>query len=488
MNWIPVFIIFAWLVLSFIVGVAVGRRRLDVSQVMEEWYVSGRSLGIIVLWFMLAANWLSAFSFLGGPGWAFSRGAPTFYIIVYCAMYPIFYYAVMPKVWKLGKRHGFVTQLDLFSDRYRSSAICLLVALVSYVVIIPYIGLQMMGIGYLFKVATGGAIEFKMGALIAFGIIAAYVYTSGLRGVGWVNLLQGIMMFLAAILATWYIVATRFGGLQEMFFQIEKIKPAALTLPGMGKGMGIGMFASSILLSAFGGAMWPHMFQAYYGAKSVKVTKLVTALMPISAILNLSVTLLGLGGIVLVSKAIKPDEILIEILREYAPVWLLGVLCAGGLAAAVSTGASLVHNLGSIAGRNLYQAFLRPQASQQEVNRVARWTVLAVTILSYLFALSSPHTLVWILLMGYGGISQFLSVAIGALFWPRATKAGALSGLLVGIAITGLFTFASAPLNHPLGLHAGFWGLIGNFLVFYLVSKATRPDPDEILGRYFQRA
>jgi SSS family solute:Na+ symporter len=488
MSWIPVFIIFAWLALSFVVGVAVGRRKVDVSQVMEEWYVSARSLGIVVLWFMLAANWLSAFSFLGGPGWAFSRGAPTFYIIVYCAMYPIFYYAVMPKVWKLGKQHGFVTQLDLFADRYRSSAICLLVALVSYAVIIPYIGLQMMGIGYLFKVATGGVIDFKVGALIAFGIIAAYVYTSGLRGVGWVNLLQGMMMFLSALLATWYIVATRFGGLEQMFVEIEKVKSAALTLPGMGKGMGIGMFATSIILSAFGGAMWPHMFQAYYGAKSLKVTKLVTALMPISAILNLSVTLLGLSGIVLVSKAIKPDEILIEILREYAPVWLLGVLCAGGLAAAVSTGASLVHNLGSITGRNIYQAFLRPQASQEEVNRVARWTVFVITILSYLFALSSPHTLVWILLMGYGGISQFLSVAVGALFWPRATRAGALAGLLVGIVITGLFTFSPAPWNHPLGIHAGFWGLIGNLLVFYLVSKATQPDPDEILVRYFQKA
>jgi SSS family solute:Na+ symporter len=210
--------------------------------------------------------------------------------------------------------------------------------------------------------------------------------------------------------------------------------------------------------------------------------------MPISAILNLSVTLLGLSGIVLVSKAIKPDEILIEILREYAPVWLLGVLCAGGLAAAVSTGASLVHNLGSITGRNIYQAFLRPQASQEEVNRVARWTVFVITILSYLFALSSPHTLVWILLMGYGGISQFLSVAVGALFWPRATRAGALAGLLVGIVITGLFTFSPAPWNHPLGIHAGFWGLIGNLLVFYLVSKATQPDPDEILVRYFQKA
>ncbi|MDH7500251.1 MAG: sodium:solute symporter family protein, partial [candidate division NC10 bacterium] len=80
MSWIPVFVIFGWLILSFIVGVAVGRRKIDVSQVMEEWYVSGRSLGIVVLWFMLAGNWLSAFSFLGGPGWAFSRGVPTFYI------------------------------------------------------------------------------------------------------------------------------------------------------------------------------------------------------------------------------------------------------------------------------------------------------------------------------------------------------------------------------------------------------------------------
>lgn len=482
---IPTLIIFGWLALTLIVGLA-ARKRGPLS--IEEWFVGARGFGITLLWFILAAEWLSAFAFLGGPGWAFSKGAPAFYIIVYCGMYPIFFYLLMPRTQELGRKYNYVTQIDLIVDRYRNKIIPIIMVLVSYVSLIPYVGLQMMGTGYIFKVATGGIITFHAGVLIAFGIVCLYVYTSGVRGVGWTTFMQGVFMFICAISAAIYIGRSQFGSIHQMFLAIEESHPEALVLPGRGEPMSINMFGTSVLLCVFGGAMWPHIFQRFYTARSVKTAKLTSALTPFVAILNIAVTIIGLSGILLISKGIKPDTVLIEVLKTYTPLWFLGLLCAGALAAAMSTGAGLVHTLASITGRDVYYRYINHKASSTRITVVTRIAVLAITGLAYVFALISPASLVYILLMAYGGVSQFLPGVIGAIFWSRANKKGVLAGLITGLVVTGIFTFSTGILKHPFGIHAGFWGLCINILVFVLVSLATKPDPPEVVSRFFEEA
>lgn len=480
---IPLIIISVWLGLNLIVGLAAKRKE---ALNIEEYFVASEGFGVIILWFMLAAGWLSAFAFLGGPGWAFSRGAPSFYIIIYCASFPIMLYILLPKVRALGKKNSYFTQIDLIADRYRNNTIPLIMALVSYISMVPYVSLQMIGAGYIFRVASGGKVSFNIGALIAFGIVCLYVFTSGMRGVGWTTLIQGILMFGTAIISAIYIVRSQFGGLHQMFLAIEKIHPDALTLPGRGEPMPVTMFGTSVLLTVLGGCMWPHIFQRFYTAKSAKTAKLTAALTPFQGILNVAVTLVGLSGILLVTKIINADEVLIEVLRRYTPLWFLGLVCAGGMAAAMSTGSTIVHTLGSITGKDVYNRYVDPNASPRAVTNVTRFAVLVLGAVAYIFALKTPATLVYILLMAYGGISQFLPGIVGALFWPRANTKGVLLGLIVGVGVTGIFTFSSGPLRHPLGVHAGFWGLCLNFLVFIVVSFVAKPDPPEVVSRFFE--
>ncbi len=481
---ITVIIIFGWLALNLIVGLAAKRKE---TLNIEEYFVASKGFGLIILWFTLAAGWLSAFAFLGGPGWAFSRGAPSFYIIIYCASYPIMLYVLLPKVRALGEKYSYLTQIDLIADRYKNNLIPIIMVLVSYISMIPYVGLQMMGSGYIFKVATGGIIGFNMGAFIAFGVVCIYVFTSGMRGVGWTTLLQGILMFTSALGAAVYIVWTQFGSLHKMFVALEKSYPEALTLPGRGEPMSIAMFASSVLLTVLGGCMWPHIFQRFYTAKSVKTAKLTAALTPFQGILNVAVTIIGLAGILLVTKTIKADEVLIEVLREHTSLWFFGIVCAGAMAAAMSTGSTVIHSIASMTGKDIYCRYVNPKASPNVVTNITRFAVLFFSALAYIFALKTPATLVYILLMAYGGISQFLPAVVGALFWPRANTKGVLAGLIVGLVITGIFTFSSGNLKHPLGIHAGFWGLCINFLIFLIVSITTNPDPQNVVSKFFEK-
>jgi len=474
-------IIFGWLFLNLAVGIVA---KSDTEKDIEEWFVGSRTFDVMLLWFVFSAHWISAFSFLGGPGWAYSMGAPAFYIIVYSSMYPILYYVIMPKVCELGWRNKYITQTDLILDRYRNKFMALIFIVVSYITLIPYLAIQMMGVGYIFTVTTGRIISFKTGVMIAFGIVCAYVFTSGIRGVGWTTFVQGVFMFITGIGAAVFLFSKKSLSLSEMFHQIQSTHPEFLTLPGMGNMMSPQLFGTSILLSCLGGAMWPHLFQKFFTAKSVRITKLCSALAPLAGILNISVIIIGFSGILLIKKNIIPDEVLMEVVVQNLPTWFWGLVGAGILAAAMSTGSGIVHTLGSITGRDLYYRFIQTNAPDSRISVISKWAVVITTIFSFLFAIAKPSSLVYILLISYGGVTQFLPTIIGALFWPRATKYGVITGLIAGLLITIIFSFIPG-LKHPFGIHGGFWGVLINFTLFITISLLTKPEPPQVLNRFF---
>ena len=248
----------AYLLIVLAVGL---RARHNQSSSLEGYVAGGRHMGLLVLFFILGAEIFSAFAFLGAPGWAYSKGAPALYIIAYLALAVIVWWLIAPHISRLGRRHGFLTQAEFLSACYptRGNLLGLFIGVVSVLAMIPYLTIQIAGAGLLFEAATSGTIPFWLGSLLACGVVAAYVYASGLQGIGWTNLLQGVMMVGVA----WFLgLATAdqfFGGVGEMFRELQREAPEYLTMPGAG-GMGWGAFSTAILVSALGCVMWPHIF------------------------------------------------------------------------------------------------------------------------------------------------------------------------------------------------------------------------------------
>jgi len=479
-GWIIIALIsFIYLIGVLILGIRA--KTTDTTSTIEGYIAGSRSLGLLIMFFIMGAEIFSAFAFLGGPGWAYSKGAPGLYILVYGSLGLLPWYIIGPKTAVLGKKYGYVTQADLVSDRYKSRFLQVLMAVVSVGAFIPYLTIQIKGAGYIFEASTQGHIPFWFGGLIAYVVVAIYVYTSGLRGIGWTNVVQGIIMVVIAWFIGLYLPYKFFGGIGNMFATIAEKHPEFLTLPGNNATMPIPAFASAILVSVIGFAMWPHLFMKAYGAKNVKTIKQTIVLYPLFALLNVPILIVGFTGILVVPGLKQADTVLIEMVNKggFSPI-MVGVLLAGALAASMSTGSNLAHTAGSIIARDIYQAFNK-EASEQTIVNITRVFVLIISAVSYVLALKSPASLVSLLLGAYGAVVQFFPLVAAMFYWKRATTQGAIAGLLTGSLITIYYTFMAKP---PFGIHAGIYGLIANTIVLIIVSLVTKPMDEEHVEKF----
>ena len=241
-----------YLGISLGVGIWSGRK----TSKGPEGYVAGdRALGFLVLYFILGASIFSAFAFLGGPGWAYSRGAAAFYILSYGTVGLVPWYFFGPRVARLGRKFGFVTQAELLSHRFQSKGLSAALAVISLIAFLPYLTLQMQGAGYVFNVVTEGRIPNWAGAAIAYGVVLIYVFRSGVMGVAWTNTLQGMFMMVLAWSLGLYLPWKLYGGVGAMFDRLAETVPEMLRAPGLGANGEIwtwGGYSSAILISVMG--------------------------------------------------------------------------------------------------------------------------------------------------------------------------------------------------------------------------------------------
>lgn len=471
-----------YLLIVMVVGLSARRGQ---KSTLESYAAGGRNIGIVVLFFILGAEIFSAFTFLGGPGEAFSTGAPAMYILAYLSLALVMWWFIGPRVATLGRRFGYLSQADLVSDRFSSKTMSVVMALMSIVALIPYLTIQITGAGLLFTFATEGQFPFWLGSLLAFGVVTLYVFVSGLKGIGWTNLLQGILMLVVAWLIGITTVYQFFGGVDQMFTEIELVSPEYLTIPGGGDGWTWAAFSSAILISVLGFVMWPHVFMKSYSAEDNRSIKRTITLYPLYALLVVPILMTGMAGIVLLqdTELSRPDEALLQIvvyLLDLPPV-VIGIILAGAVAAAMSTGANLAHTAGTIVVRDLVTPLAGNRLSERGAYRWTRISVVIVSALAYLFAITNNQSIVQLFLIAYGVVLQFLPPVLATLFWRRANLPGALSGLLVGLGVAAYFTFLASP---PLDIDGGLWACIANFLVLVVVSLVTKPMPHAHTDRF----
>lgn len=453
-----------------------------VSKSVTGYVAADRTMGVLVLYFVLGASVFSSFAFLGGPGWAYSRGAAAFYIIAYgtVGMVPLYFFG--PRARRLGERFGFVTQAELLAHRYDSRALSILLALLSVAAFIPYLTLQMKGAGYILATVSDGRVPLWLGAGVAYGVVLVYVFTSGVLGVGWTNTFQGLFMMIVAWGLGLYLPSTLYGGIGPMFEQIATRQGAAfLEAPGFDAGghpWSWWGYSSAVLVSALGFTMWPHLFMKSYAARSERSLRLTVVLYPTFQLFLVPVLLIGFAGVVAFPGVEPADTVVPYLLTQLnlSPV-LVGLVCAGVLAASMSSGDAILHAAASIGVRDGFTPALPDALSDAAERRGIRVLVVLISAVAYYFAVVSEVSIVALLLGAYGGVAQIFPLVFGAFYWPRATRAGALSGLLGGIAVNTLFLMR--PALRPVPMHEGLYGLIVNVSLFVIVSLLTRPIAEE---------
>ena len=449
-------------------------RKMD----LEQWTVGGRGFGVVLVWLLMAGEVYTTFTFLGVSGWAYSKGGPVWYVLAYQPLMYVVSFFILPQMWEVGQRFRLQTQADFFRVRYGSRYLEAFVALVGVTFIITYLELQLTGLGIIVGVSSFGAIHRTPAMVISFAIVAAFVFTSGVRGVAWVSVLKDFLLLFAAIFIGIAIPYHYFGGIGPMFSALLEAKPEHLVMPGATRNLGHSWFVSTVLMTACGFFMWPHYVGASFTAKNGNSLRRNAVIMPFYSITMPLMFIVGFTAILVLPGLSNGDLSVLTLVRKTFPAWFLGIIGGAGALTAMVPSAILILTAATLFIKNFCRPIFAPSMTDPQIAQWSKAMVLVITALALFFAIYNSSSLVALLLLGYTGVAQFFPGVVLGLYSKRVTAAGIFAGLTVGV---GIVAFLMLTNRDPYkGLNAGFIALCFNFAITGVVSLLTPRQPSVI--------
>ncbi|MDR7313872.1 sodium:solute symporter [Brevibacillus nitrificans] len=472
-------IIFAVLLLAIYSGI---RAQKGKEMTMEQWTVGGRGFGSIFIFLLVAGEIYTTFTFLGGSGWAYSKGAPSYYVLSYIALAYVISYWLLPPIWRYAKQHRLVSQSDFFVSKYNSPILGILVAAVGVIAIIPYLILQFKGLGIIVSEASYGSISPAAALWIGVIGVTIYVMISGIHGSAWTAAIKDILIFFVVVFMGLYLPFHYYGGIKPMFEAVEAANPGFLTFPD--EGLSVSWYISTVLVTVFGFYMWPHTFGSVFSAKNENVFRKNTVMLPLYTIMLLFVFFVGFTAILQVPglKGADGDLSLLRLSLKTFDPWIVGVIGAAGLLTALVPGSMLLMTAATLLAKNVYKV-MAPTASEARVAKVAKLLVPVLSLISLYFTLSGGDTLVTLLLMGYSLVTQLFPALLFSLHrQPWVNKYGAFAGITAGVLTVAYVTISKVTIasmfpNWPAvikDLNIGVIALLVNIVVMFGVTFLTR--------------
>jgi solute:Na+ symporter, SSS family len=473
-------IIFLVAAFSLVLGVLARRGK---QMTLEQWTVGGRGFGGLLVFLLTAGEIYTTFTFLGGSGYAYGKGASAYYILAYGTLAYILSYWLLPPIWRYAKQERLVSQSHFFARKYDSPVLGVLVAVVGVVALVPYLELQFKGLGIIVSIASYGSISSTLAIWIGAAIVTIYVIVSGVRGTAWNAAVKDFLILAIVVFLGIYLPFHYYGGYGEMFRAIDAAKPGFLAFKPRGES--ILWFQSTVLLTALGFYMWPHSFGAVLTAKEERAFRRNAIVLPVYQLILLFVFFCGFAAILKIPNLTGPDidlSLFRLSIQTFDP-WFIGVIGAAGILTALVPGSMILVAATTLIANDILRG-LRPQTSEETVTRVARSFVPIVALVAVALALLGGQTIVALLLMGYAFVTQLFPGLICSLMRNNpATKAGVFAGIVVGVATVAAITLTHSTINSlapflPIemnDINVGFVALALNVVVTAAVSLATRP-------------
>ncbi|WP_030563257.1 sodium:solute symporter family protein [Streptomyces aureocirculatus] len=445
---------------------------------LAEWSVGGRSLGTVFIWVLMAGEGYTSFSYLGAAGWGYNYGAPVLYVVAYMSCGYAVGYVVGPMLWSYARQHGLVSITDMVAHRYGRPWLGAALALLVTVFLLPYIQLQITGMGVVVSTISYGAISLNWAYFIGFAVTTGFVVVSGLRGSAWVSVLKDVLVIATLAFLMIYVPLHYFDGYGDFLDRVVREKGEWLTLPGSGDSpYGQAWFATTTILNALTVVIFPTTVAGYLGARNADALRRNAVLLPAYNVLLFVPMLLGMAALFVVPglTGAGSNLALFRLVVDSLPAWLVGFV---GVAAALSSivpMAVFMLVIGTMWGRSVlsllpgWHAPARQKLASQAVVVLAGCIALVMTY-------TVPNTLVRLSLISYEGMAQLVPMLLIGLVWRRLSLAGAVSGLVVGVAIVCGLVFTE---HDPVfGVNAGILALAANLAVALAVSYAGPADRD----------
>lgn len=459
-------------------GVSAGRGQ---ERTLESWSVGGRGFGPLFMFLLMAGEIYTTFTLLGGSGWAYGKGAPAFYIICYGSLAYITSYWLLPAIWRYAKEQQVVTQAEFMARKYESVALGVLVAVVGVVAMIPYLVLQLKGLGLIVSEASNGAISSDAAIWVGTLGLVAYVMVSGIHGSARTALVKDVMILVVVVALGVWLPWHLYGGLGPMFDAVEQVKPGFLALPE--RGLSASWFSSTVVLTALGLYMWPQNFASAFSARSADTLRRNAAFMPLYQLVLLFVFFIGFAAIVAVPglEGGDVDLALLRVVKQTLPGWVVGTVGAAGVLTALVPGSMILMAAATVLADTVYRTATGEREAQR-IARMAKGLVPVVAGIALWFTFRGGSTIVALLLMGYAFVTQLFPAVLLSLGRARSSAFSIGLGICVGVGIvswttlTGT-TFAQLAPNWPpivTDVNIGMLALGGNVCAVVLAEAIRR--------------
>lgn len=445
-----------------------GRRRAESG--IDEWAVGGRGLGMAATWLLQAGEAFTTFTFIGLVALSSSVGSASLYPLIYTPLAFLGLYAVAPVLRRKAARAGHLTQADFFEGAYGSRLLGWLVGVMGTVFLLPYLQLQITGLGQIVRFATGDQRSADWSMVGGTVLVIAFVLWSGLRGVAAASYFKDAIMLVVLLLLVVVLPLHFSGGIGHLFSQARSTMPESLYVHSGEHDMT--WFTSSALVSIIGLTFVtsPHNWPSILSARSSKVLRRNYVVLPLYSVCLVMPVVLGFVAMAVLHGGGDPNAALFTLAQRALPGWLVGVIAVGGIAAAMVPAAGLLVGICPLVARNVVR--VRSERGQYWTNH---GTVVVLTGLALVLALARPDSLANLLLLTYTGLCQLVPATVAALTRrrrPLIGTASAITGILVGVAVVVLLTFSTAiDLGH---VSPGLAGLAANLVVTAAVEAIRR--------------
>jgi SSS family solute:Na+ symporter len=447
---------------------------------------------------------MTAFSILGASGHSFANGIVTYGLMASSSalVIPIGIFLIGTRLWALGKRHGFMTPVQMFRDRWECGHIGTVIFVVQAVLLVPYIVIAVMGGGATLRAVSNGAVPFWLGGAVVSSVIMGYVFFGGMRGTAWVNTFQTILFLSFGAIAV-VVIANGMGGFANAMESLlaspstaplltrERISPlyflsytfiplSSLAFPHIGifclTAKRLSHFRRTVVLYPICMlAIW--LPSVFLGVAANKATDLPSIQSKVEARATLAAGGAGLTPDRRAELRVKAsgDDVILRLVEGYAPLWLAALLGAAVMAAVMASDSQILA-LSTMFTEDVFayyggQARFGPHVQVQ----TGRIFVILLTVVAYSIAMTAPQSIFDIAsqyaFAGYAALSPLL---VAALFWKKSTKWGALAvALWTAATVAGVATLQSVVPAPPPGTAVTVWGPGGVDVITRITSGTT---------------
>jgi SSS family solute:Na+ symporter len=371
---------------------------------------------------------------------------------------PLSLFVVGTRLWALGKRHRFMTPVQMFRDRWECGHIGTVIFAVQAALLVPYIVIAVIGGGTTLRAVSGGLVPFWLGGAVVSLVVMGYVFFGGMRGTAWVNAFQTVLFLSFGAIAV-SVIAAGMGGFRQA---MESMLASPVSAPLLTRERVSPLYFFSYTFIPLSSMAFPHICIFCLTAKRLAHFRKTIVLYPLCmlAIWLPSVFLgvvanratdvpaiqaklearaaLASGGSTLTADRraelrtqAAGDDVILRLVEGYAPLWLASLLGAAVMAAVMASDSQILA-LSTMFTEDVFAFYEGTARFGQAVQvQTGRAFIVALTVVAYLIALVAPQSIFDLATQyAFAGYSALTPLLIAALFWKGSTKWGALATTL----------------------------------------------------------